>query len=169
MQGTFQGPVGCFLLGIAAASGWTPCTGPILAGVLVYAGTTATVWHGAALLFLYAMGFSLPFFIFAVVYSRVVDKLKMLYPYLPLFQKTTNLHTIHNHVILFALICFLSCPEKTKNLPIFLTPHLFSGNLYWHLTNTEVSRLHGGLQALVRLKPFCFLRPFTSVHGLRLA
>ena len=56
--------------------------------------------------------------------------------------------------------------RKQKNLPIFLTPRLFLGNLYRHLSGIEVSRLHGGLQARQRLKPFCFLQPVISVHGL---
>ena len=35
-----------------------------------------------------------------------------------------------------------------------------------HLMVTEVSRLHGRLQRVQPLKPFCFLQPIISVHGL---
>ena len=52
-----RGPVGAFPLGMAFAFGWTPCVGPVLAGLLTYAGATGSLIDGAGLLFVYSLGF----------------------------------------------------------------------------------------------------------------
>ena len=57
------GFVGAFLVGLAFAFGWSPCIGPILAGILVYAGTRETVGQGILLLSVYSAGLGLPFFL----------------------------------------------------------------------------------------------------------
>jgi cytochrome c-type biogenesis protein len=54
-------PLAAYVVGLAFAAGWTPCVGPILAGILVLAGDTATVGRGAALLAAYSAGLGLPF------------------------------------------------------------------------------------------------------------
>jgi len=50
-----------FLMGIVFAFGWTPCIGPILAGILALAGTQESVSFGVLLLSVYALGLGLPF------------------------------------------------------------------------------------------------------------
>ncbi len=50
-----------FLLGIVFAFGWTPCIGPILAGILAMAGTQESLRIGILLLLVYAMGLGIPF------------------------------------------------------------------------------------------------------------
>lgn len=54
-------PWGAALLGMAFAVGWSPCVGPVLASILMLAGTAETVGKGMALLALYAAGMGLPF------------------------------------------------------------------------------------------------------------
>jgi len=49
------------LLGMAFAVGWTPCIGPVLASILLYVSTTATVGTGTALLLVYSLGLGVPF------------------------------------------------------------------------------------------------------------
>lgn len=83
----FKGPFGAFLLGISFTVGWTPCTGPILATILLYAGGTATVETGSLLLFIYAMGFSVPFFLLAVVLRRYLFRVRKIYQWLPAIQR----------------------------------------------------------------------------------
>jgi cytochrome c-type biogenesis protein len=53
--------VGSFLVGLAFAFGWTPCIGPILAGILAIAATSERVGEGVLLLSVYAAGLALPF------------------------------------------------------------------------------------------------------------
>lgn len=55
------GLVGAFVMGLAFAFGWTPCVGPVLAAILFVAGSSDTIWNGAGLLFVYAMGLGIPF------------------------------------------------------------------------------------------------------------
>jgi cytochrome c-type biogenesis protein len=49
------------VLGLAFAFGWTPCIGPILAGILTLASTKQTVAQGVFLLAVYSMGLGIPF------------------------------------------------------------------------------------------------------------
>lgn len=66
-----RGPRGAVPLGMAFALGWTPCIGPVLAGVLALAASTRSSVGGAALLALYSLGLGLPFIGIAVGYSRM--------------------------------------------------------------------------------------------------
>jgi cytochrome c-type biogenesis protein len=59
------GPAGAFLMGLAFAFGWTPCIGPVLAGVLAVAGSEASVTRGAGLLAIYSIGLGVPFLLAA--------------------------------------------------------------------------------------------------------
>ena len=60
-SGLAPGYLGSLLMGLAFAFGWTPCIGPILAGILALAATQESVGHGMALLFVYSLGLGIPF------------------------------------------------------------------------------------------------------------
>jgi len=60
------GLLGSFVMGLAFAFGWTPCIGPILAGILALAATQETVARGVGLLFVYSMGLGVPFILTAL-------------------------------------------------------------------------------------------------------
>jgi cytochrome c-type biogenesis protein len=60
------GYVGALLIGAAFAFGWTPCIGPILAGILTYAGTLEKVNQGIFLLLIYSLGLGIPFLVTAI-------------------------------------------------------------------------------------------------------
>ncbi len=57
------GILGSVLVGVTFAAGWTPCIGPILASILIYASTAKTVTTGVVLLSVYSLGLGLPFFL----------------------------------------------------------------------------------------------------------
>jgi len=57
------GVLGSVLVGITFAAGWTPCIGPILASILLYASTAQTVGTGILLLSVYSLGLGVPFLI----------------------------------------------------------------------------------------------------------
>ena len=63
------GPVGSFLVGVAFGAGWTPCIGPVLASILLYAGMEATRTQGALLLATYALGLGIPFVLASVAFN----------------------------------------------------------------------------------------------------
>ncbi len=54
-------PVGFFLFGVVLAAAWTPCVGTVLLSILLLAGSLDTVWQGVSLLFMFSLGFGLPF------------------------------------------------------------------------------------------------------------
>jgi cytochrome c-type biogenesis protein len=59
--------VGSFVVGMSFGAGWTPCIGPILAGILTIAATSTSIWTGIQLLSFYALGLAIPFFVSALV------------------------------------------------------------------------------------------------------
>jgi len=60
---------GTFLVGIAFAAGWTPCTGPITGAVFMLASQNpeSGVWYMLA----YVLGFAIPFFLLSLFITRV--------------------------------------------------------------------------------------------------
>ena len=63
-------PLGAFLIGFAFAFGWTPCIGPILAGILLLAGSQDTVYKGILLLSVYSAGLAVPFLLTSLGVNR---------------------------------------------------------------------------------------------------
>jgi cytochrome c-type biogenesis protein len=64
------GYIGALLVGMAFAFGWTPCLGPILAGILAVAAAQNTVGHGVRLLAVYSLGLGVPFLATALAINR---------------------------------------------------------------------------------------------------
>ena len=65
-----SGKFGPLIVGMAFGAGWTPCIGPILAGILTIAATSSSVITGATLLGIYSAGLAIPFLISAVAIDR---------------------------------------------------------------------------------------------------
>lgn len=57
--------LGSYILGLAFAFGWTPCVGPVLSTILLFAGSQDEVQYGMSLLAVYAAGIGIPFLIAA--------------------------------------------------------------------------------------------------------
>ncbi len=68
-----MGLVGSFAIGLAFAFGWSPCIGPILAGVLAMAATQETVAQGVVLLSAYSLGLGLPFLGASLALNRFLN------------------------------------------------------------------------------------------------
>ncbi len=64
------GALRALLLGGAFAFGWTPCIGPVLAGILTLAGGQETLGRGVGLLALYSAGLGVPFLLTALSLQR---------------------------------------------------------------------------------------------------
>jgi len=74
---TLGTPLSSLALGAAFAVGWTPCIGPIYGTVLFYVSGTETVFAGAFLLFVFSLGFSIPFLLVAAglgTATKVIDR-----------------------------------------------------------------------------------------------
>jgi cytochrome c-type biogenesis protein len=63
------GALGSVLVGVTFAAGWTPCIGPILASILIYASTAKTVTTGIVLLAVYSAGLGIPFFVASLAFN----------------------------------------------------------------------------------------------------
>jgi cytochrome c-type biogenesis protein len=87
------GVVGSFVIGLAFAFGWTPCIGPILAGILLLAGSQETIFRGISLLVFYSLGLGVPFFITGISLNY----------FLSLFDRIKR----HFRIIEFVSGCFL--------------------------------------------------------------
>jgi cytochrome c-type biogenesis protein len=73
MEGKSKSPIGAFLVGFAFAFGWTPCIGPVLAGILGLAANEDTVARGITLLFVYSLGLAVPFLLTSLVMDRFLS------------------------------------------------------------------------------------------------
>src|SRR3989337_4066251 len=76
------GFIGSFLVGMAFAAGWTPCVGPILGSILLYASTTGSVAQGMGLLAVYSLGLGLPLFISALAINTFISTFKVIARYM---------------------------------------------------------------------------------------
>jgi len=76
------GYLGSFLIGIAFAAGWTPCVGPVLGTILLYASTTDSLLNGVLLLTSYSAGLGLPLFLTALGVDRFLAYFKQARTYL---------------------------------------------------------------------------------------
>ncbi|HVB63202.1 MAG TPA: cytochrome c biogenesis protein CcdA [Nitrolancea sp.] len=64
------------LLGMAFGFGWTPCIGPLLVTILVYASASNTAARGTLLLLSYSLGLGLPFIVIGVGVGRLLGAVR---------------------------------------------------------------------------------------------
>jgi cytochrome c-type biogenesis protein len=63
------------VMGMAFAFAWTPCIGPVLAGVLGLAATRSTLGGGVVLLLAYSLGLGVPFLVTGLAFGRLTGVL----------------------------------------------------------------------------------------------
>jgi cytochrome c-type biogenesis protein len=73
------------LVGIAFAAGWSPCIGPILAGILAIASQQKNA-EAALLLLVYSLGLAVPFLLTAVAIGAVLPVLNRIKRFLPAIE-----------------------------------------------------------------------------------
>ena len=72
------------VVGVAFSVGWTPCVGPILAGILVLALDSASLFQAIILLICYAAGLGIPFLIVGATFGASTQFLRKLNRWMPL-------------------------------------------------------------------------------------
>lgn len=82
-QNRRQGYATSFATGVVFGAGWTPCVGPILAGILALAATEQSVGRGALLLTFYSIGLGLPFLLVGLAFAEMTRVLPRVNRYLP--------------------------------------------------------------------------------------
>jgi len=76
-----EGVIGSVVIGMGFAAGWTPCTGPILAGVIALG--MSDPGKGMLYMLFYVLGFAVPF----LIMSLFIGKMKFLQKRSNLFMK----------------------------------------------------------------------------------
>ncbi len=82
LGGKPAGYLGTFVVGMTFAAGWSPCIGPILGTILVYAGSKGSAVYGLKLLTAYSLGLAVPFFISALAINSFLSYSKKLARYM---------------------------------------------------------------------------------------
>lgn len=66
-----------FLMGVTFGLSWTPCVGLELGAFFLLASQETTIWQGAALLFIFAMGLGVPF----ILTGLALERMRLVYRY----------------------------------------------------------------------------------------
>lgn len=95
------GFLGSFFVGCLFAFGWSPCIGPILGAILVYASTEGEVGKGILLLSSYSLGLALPFFLVSLGMNTFLTHSKKIYKYIGPISKVCGVFLIVIGLLLF--------------------------------------------------------------------
>jgi cytochrome c-type biogenesis protein len=96
-----RGYAGAFLLGVAFAAGWSPCVGPILASILLFAAREGNAVQSAVLLIAYSMGLAIPFLAAAFFLDRLT-------PIMAWFKRHARGVRVASGLLLVALGAFMA-------------------------------------------------------------
>lgn len=93
---------GPIFLGMAFAVGWTPCIGPILSSILIYAGSMNTIGKGIFLLIMYSLGMAVPFLLTALAIESFSDFFRKFKKYIPAASIVSGVLIIIMGVLVFS-------------------------------------------------------------------
>ena len=94
------GFLGSFLVGVGFAAGWTPCVGPILSSILLYASTSEDMRSGIFLLLFYSLGMGLPFLACSLAFNIFLTTFQRIRLHLGIISKIGGLLLIAVGIIL---------------------------------------------------------------------
>jgi cytochrome c-type biogenesis protein len=90
-----SGFFGSIFVGMVFALGWSPCVGPVLGGILVYASQSDNIFQGVLMLSAYSLGLGLPLFLVSLAVNYSLSLIKKI---------EKHLGTIHFLLGLFLVI-----------------------------------------------------------------
>jgi len=114
-----RGVAGAFVVGLAFAFGWTPCIGPILAGILAIAGSQDTVSQGIKLLAVYSLGLGVPFLITALAINQFFTAFARIRRHYHTIEVVSGLLLVAIGVLIFTDQFTLIARWLTPYLPTF--------------------------------------------------
>ncbi len=94
------GALGSVLVGIVFGAGWTPCIGPILATILLYASMEQTMVEGMLLLGAYGLGLGIPFFLAAITLNWFLTGMGWVRKFLVPLQRVAGILLIATGILL---------------------------------------------------------------------
>jgi len=89
-------------VGMAFAAGWTPCVGPILASILIYAGSMETIGMGILLLSAYSLGLAVPFILTAYAIGSFSEYFKRISKHLKTISLVSGILLIVMGILIFS-------------------------------------------------------------------
>ncbi len=96
-----RGPFSSIIIGMAFAAGWTPCIGPILSSILIYAANMDSMNKGILLLIIYSIGLAVPFILTALAIEGFAEQFKKFSKYLPIVSTISGILMIIMGVMIF--------------------------------------------------------------------
>ncbi|MFB9275819.1 cytochrome c biogenesis CcdA family protein [Cohnella cellulosilytica] len=84
------GYIGAFLLGLTFSFGWTPCIGPVLAGILSIAAGEGSPVYGGFMMFVYTLGLAIPFLLMSVFSDFILARIRRLYKFMGLIRAVSG-------------------------------------------------------------------------------
>src|SRR3972149_1751934 len=118
LQNKPAGLIGSFFVGAAFAAGWTPCIGPVLGSILIYARTTDSVATGTGLLSVYALGLGIPFLITSIAINTALSYFKRINRYMRIISVVTGLLLVVVGILLFTGDFSLLTQYMIKIIPV---------------------------------------------------
>jgi len=100
-QSSQTGYLRSLLFGIVFAAGWTPCIGPILAGILIMASQLQTVGQGILLLVAYSLGLGIPFLIVGLAFGPLSQQLRKMNRYLGIVSIVSGVLLVLMGILIF--------------------------------------------------------------------
>jgi cytochrome c-type biogenesis protein len=111
LSGKPAGYIGTFLVGMTFAAAWTPCIGPILGTILVYAGSKGSAAYGFKLLSVYSLGLALPFFMCSLMFNSFLSYSVRIRQYMKVIMMVSGLV-----LILFGLLLLTNNVRQLTSL-----------------------------------------------------
>lgn len=96
------GFLGSVLVGMAFGAGWSPCIGPILAGILSLAATEADLSRGVGLLVAYSAGLAVPFLAAALAVERFMGWFQRFRRHIHLVQRISGALLVGVGLLIFS-------------------------------------------------------------------
>lgn len=88
-------------MGMAFAAGWTPCVGPILSSILIYASNMDTIYKGILLLSIYSLGLAVPFILTSLAIGSFIKYKNKFSRYIPIISFISGILLIVMGIMLF--------------------------------------------------------------------
>lgn len=112
LTGKPAGYFGTFLVGMTFAAGWSPCVGPYLGAILLYAGSKGSMIYGLQLLTVYSLGLAIPFLLSALAINTFLS-------YAPKISNYMRAIKIFSGVVLI-IFGIVLLTDRIKDLTPFL-------------------------------------------------
>jgi cytochrome c-type biogenesis protein len=91
LHGKPAGYLGSFIVGMTFAAAWSPCIGPILGTILLYAASEGSTSYGLKLLSVYSLGLGLPFLLSSFALNTFLSYSKVLYRFMKVIMLLSGL------------------------------------------------------------------------------